>query len=449
MNILGWEHWKVLRGDEKGPDYSFTAEYLLRPTDCPLCDASEPGFVSRGIVTGEIRDTLIHNKRVGIRIKKRRWRCHSCEGTFTDSPPELDAHRQMTARLVEALKVESFEQPFSSLADRYGISEGTVRNIFGEELNRHDEQWAPDPPEVLGIDEVHLGGYRFVAANLGAPRAALLEILPNRNRSTVEDFFAREGWCDQVRVVAMDMWAPYRIAVKAHLPHAAIVIDRFHVIKIATVIVDQIRKRVLQVATAKERRLLQGSQQVLRRRKSRLNELELEALEQWRLVSGELVLAYELKEALDEIYEAGDREEGQERLDAWLASIPPELATAFDAQVKSLQNWSEEILNYIEHRVTNAATERLNRFIRLTNELGNGYSFRVLRGRMLYGTPRVLDKYWGSPDPVTAIPGSMAFGLGSDTGRSMGADLEWLTTQMETRSGKWADPMLWRADSVG
>ena len=48
------------------------------------------------------------------------------------------------------------------------------------------------------------------------------------------------------------------------------------------------------------------------------------------------------------------------------------------------KNWNAEILNYFEHRVTNAYTESLNSLIRVMNRMGRGYSFEALRAKMLF-----------------------------------------------------------------
>ena len=57
--------------------------------------------------------------------------------------------------------------------------------------------------------------------------------------------------------------------------------------------------------------------------------------------------------------------------------------------VKASRNWEDEILNYFAtgKEVTNALTESLNRKIRDKNRDGRGYSFDVLRGKILFSTP--------------------------------------------------------------
>lgn len=47
---------------------------------------------------------------------------------------------------------------------------------------------------------------------------------------------------DQVQYVATDMWVPYRDAVSAALPEAIIVIDKFHVARVADNAMGKARK---------------------------------------------------------------------------------------------------------------------------------------------------------------------------------------------------------------
>ncbi len=53
---------------------------------------------------------------------------------------------------------------------------------------------------------------------------------------------------DRVRIVTMDMWAPYRDAVQQTLPNALIVVDRWHVQKEIGKALDAVRVRLRNAA---------------------------------------------------------------------------------------------------------------------------------------------------------------------------------------------------------
>ena len=53
---------------------------------------------------------------------------------------------------------------------------------------------------------------------------------------------------------------------------------------------------------------------------------------------------------------------------------------------KTGDNWKREIFNYFECTITNAYTESINNVIKSIEKAGKGYSYEVLRAKVLYGT---------------------------------------------------------------
>jgi transposase len=62
------------------------------------------------------------------------------------------------------------------------------------------------------------------------------------------------------------------------------------------------------------------------------------------------------------------------------------VAEAFQPILTAWGNWEEQILGYFDHQVTNAYTESMNNLIRAVSRLGRGYSFEVLRAKMLFSS---------------------------------------------------------------
>ncbi|MFZ8286734.1 transposase, partial [Staphylococcus aureus] len=74
---------------------------------------------------------------------------------------------------------------------------------------------------------------------------------------------------------AMDMWTPYRDAVQTVLPDARIVIDKFHVVRMANDALEKVRKGLREQLTPKQRRGLMHDRFVLLKRERDLNDQEL------------------------------------------------------------------------------------------------------------------------------------------------------------------------------
>jgi transposase len=84
------------------------------------------------------------------------------------------------------------------------------------------------------------------------------------------------------------------------------------------------------------------------------------------------------------IYDAQTKEEALILYQAWSKEVTPEFQAAFGAILTAWRNWQPYILNYFDHRITNAFTESLNNLIRVMNRLGRGYSFEALRAKVLF-----------------------------------------------------------------
>jgi len=97
-----------------------------------------------------------------------------------------------------------------------------------------------------------------------------------------------------------------------------------------------------------------------------------------------LAEAHALKEGFLSIWDQRDRPSAQHAYEKWLGNIPPELQSPFKELTTAMKNWHEEVFNYFEQPITNAYTEAVNGLAKLMNRMGRGYSFEVIRARLLY-----------------------------------------------------------------
>jgi len=94
--------------------------------------------------------------------------------------------------------------------------------------------------------------------------------------------------------------------------------------------------------------------------------------------------AHALKEGFLSIWDQKTRPAAEAACAKWQANIPTELAATFKDLTTAVHNWHDEIFAYFEQPITNAYTESVNRVAKDMNRMGRGYSFEVLRARMLY-----------------------------------------------------------------
>jgi transposase len=388
-NILNLKHYKVLAVEECEHDYHICAETTVDPEQCPHCQAQE--FVKFGRKEQLVRDLPIHGKRVGIYVDTKRFRCKSCGRTFLERLPEVDDKRQMTNRLIDWMGKTSIKKTFASIAEDIGVTEGTVKAVFNDYVNALEKQVRFETPQWMGMDEIHLIKPRGVITNI--ENNTVVDVLPNRNKDTIIKYLQGLENKASIKVCAIDMWSPYRDAIKQVLPHATIVIDKFHVVRMANNALDTVRKSLRAELEPKQRRYLKNDRFILLKRRKELSDQEELIMSGWLNNYPQLALAYTAKEAFYEIYDAPNLIEANRRYSEWRTMIKPEIAGAFADLIRAFDNWQPYILNYFQYPVTNAYTESLNNLIRVMNRLGRGYSFEALRAKILFSEGSHKIKY--------------------------------------------------------
>lgn len=107
-------------------------------------------------------------------------------------------------------------------------------------------------------------------------------------------------------------------------------------------------------------------------------------METWTGAFPQLLVAYEHKERFYGIWDATTQPQAEAVMDA----IPKDQREIWSDLVRAVGNWREEIMTYFETdmSVANAYTESINRLAKDKNRDGRGYTFEVMRARMLYTT---------------------------------------------------------------
>lgn len=382
-DILHMAFYRAIEVRENDLDYLILAQSTVPPTCCPACQSLE--YNKHGTREPVFMDIPIHGKRVGIKVIRQRYRCKSCSNVFIDPLIGMNEIHMMTARLVKFIQEESIKRTFTSIAEDVGVDERVIRNIFRDYIKVQEATYKPETPEWLGIDEIHLvGNPRCVLTNVR--ERTLIDMLKTRTKPVVVDYLLKMPDRQRIQVVTMDMWQPYREAVEACLPQAKIVVDRYHVVRMANKGLDECRKALKAGMTTTQRRQLMRDRYVLLKRKKDLEAKDLLLLSTWLDNIPTLKIAYELKEMFCDIYELPDKKQAMDKYDTWrdTLSANSNLELHFEELTTAMGNWREPIFNYFDFQITNAYTESMNSLIKIANRIGRGYSFEVIRAKMLF-----------------------------------------------------------------
>ena len=265
----------------------------------------------------------------------------------------------------------------AAVAEREGLHPETVKGIFQRWARRAEKQRQYTLVRCLGVDEISLrkGHQQFALVLSDLERHCVIAVLPERSQKAFEAWL--EGLSEverrSIRLVAMDMWGPYRGVVRSKLPQAEIVADRFHVTKQLNDALGKIRRR-LQAANPASYERLKGIRWILVRRRTELKPEEEDKLQAALDAFPELRTAYLLKERFVAIADKiQDRAQAERFLRAWVYEAQASGLVQLVKFTQTLQHWWEEFLNYFNEGFTSGVVEGLNNAIRGTIRRAYGY----------------------------------------------------------------------------
>lgn len=122
-------------------------------------------------------------------------------------------------------------------------------------------------PEAIGIDEISIRKghtYRIVVSDLEKRRPIFLGGA-DRSEESMDLFYRSLGprKAQKIRLAVMDMWKAFEKSAKKNIPQAAILYDKFHVIRHLGNALDRVRKQEYRRATEKDRKFIKGQKYTL------------------------------------------------------------------------------------------------------------------------------------------------------------------------------------------
>jgi transposase len=363
----------------------------------------------------EIHVRLEHEKEGGFTCPECGLDCavydHSPERVWRD----LDTHRASTLIhcglprvLCEEHGVQNVKVPWADPHSRYtrlfeaqiinllgltkcqvrtarfmGLTERQVHGVIRKAVKRGLARRKETPLKRLGIDEksFHRGHvYASVLSDLDGNR--VLEVRLERTLdASVELVCEGVAFPLQVECVSMDMWEAYASAAKQVFPHADVVHDRFHIAKYLNDAVDLTRK-------SEQAKLLRNGDWTLRNSrflwvKNTENHTAKQSERFKSLLGADLntAKAWALKETFKAFFQSDNVAEAEQFLADWIAEVDNTKNRHLLKVAKMLQSHKEGLLNYVKHRVTNAAAEALNSMIQEIKTIARGFrrfeSFRI------------------------------------------------------------------------
>jgi transposase len=365
---------RVLQTDlTQADEFILTVESTLTTTTCRRCGRTltEQHGEDRSRL---LRHLPILGRVVYLRIRPKRFRCPYCDDhpTTTQELAWYDPNALHTKAYERHLIVQLVNSTVTDVVAKEDVSSDALLGILDRWIATTIDWSALEPFSVLGIDEIALKkGHRDFVAVLSAKTANgclhVLAILPDRLKATVTVWLQAipEQHRRRIQTVCSDMWEGYVSAVEEALPHATIVIDRFHVARHYRDAVDTLRKQELRRLRATLPDEMQDELKHIlwpsRKRPSDLDDEEQAQLERFLLHSPALRQAITLREELTTIFDtARSKPDGLRRIRFWRQRVSKSNLRCFDGFLSLLDTWLDLIANYFIDHQTSAFVEGLN-----------------------------------------------------------------------------------------
>lgn len=354
---------------------------------CPDCHHLSEAVHQRHLRL--VRDLSLWEMACYLEFEIRRFECEACGGVFTERLESIGYNSRYTRRYEAYIFDQVRQTDVQAVQRQEGIGEKAVTGVFEREMKRRLAQAGQPAVRVLGVDEIslkkHHGQYVLILSDL--ERGCVIDVLPDRLKATLQGWFddLSEQERQAIEVVSMDMHQPFADAVKAKLPQAQVVADRFHVMKNLLACITKARREIQAHADEETKACLKGIRWLLLTNQDNLDDKRRETLAQALEASQELQTLYELKEDFRTLFESNhNRTDAKQALQAWIERARATHLSSLRPFLTTLHNWGTQILNYFHHRITQGFVEGMNNKIKLVKRRCFGFrNFENFRLRVL------------------------------------------------------------------
>jgi transposase len=342
---------------------------------CPECGTAsrsydhQPERCWRHLDTCQYRTVLharpprIECQRHGVRVIKLPW---------------AEAASRFTA-LFERLAIDWLRAASQkAVGEHLGLSWDEIHGIMERAVARGLRRREAEPLPALGIDEkAFRKGQKYFTLVNDLRRPRVLHVAEDRTQGSLDGFWKtlNEAQLDSIEAVAMDMWDPYVASVKEHVAGAEkkIVFDKFHIAKHLGEAVDRVRRQENKTLRAAGDDRLAGTRYDWLRHPAAMepkDRREFAALKNSNLKTAR---AWALKEAGMALFAYIYERPARKHFRWWYGwAMRSRLQPMMEAG-RLLKRRLENILTYLHHRITNAASESINSKIQWVKYTARGF----------------------------------------------------------------------------
>jgi transposase len=380
--ILGIEApWFVERVElnlAKGEVHIWLEHHDMIHWRCPECGADcklydhQPERQWRHLDTCQYR-TILHAKpprsqcsEHGARVVKLAWAEPSSRFTM----------------LFEGLAIEWLKQASqSAVARQLKLSWDEIHHLLERAVKRGLQRRKAEPLPHLGVDEKSFSrGHRYFTLVNDLVERRVLYVAEDRTQASLDGFWATltAEQRQSIEAVAMDMWDPYVNSVRAHVEDAdgKIVFDKFHIAKHLGEALDKVRRRENKTLRAAGDDRLVGTRYDWLKHPAGMEPADRKEFAALRDSALKTARAWALKEEMMAFFTYTYERPARKHFRWWYGWAVRSRLEPMKEVARMLYRRFENIITYLQHRITNAASESINSKIQWVKYTARGFRSR-------------------------------------------------------------------------
>jgi len=257
------------------------------------------------------------------------------------------------------------------------LSFDALHHIMSKAVKRGLSQRDDENIQHIGIDEKSMKrGHNYLSVLSDTKGRRVIDVSEGRTIKAAKALINNgltENQKAGITAVSMDMWKAFINAVQKELPSAAIVHDKFHIIKYLNDAVDKTRRAEAHKLQKSDDPTLVKTKYLFLKNQENMTDKQLTRFKEIQELNLATSQAWAAKENFKEFFNCATINEAKIFFSEWYEDISKRSLTKMITVGKMLSAHSEGLLNFIEHPITNAVAEWLNGKIQEIKTIGRGF----------------------------------------------------------------------------
>jgi transposase len=268
----------------------------------------------------------------------------------------------------------------TEVAKMMGISWRTVGNIVERVVTDKLDPKRLDGLKCIGVDEFsYRKRHNYITTVVDHETRRIVWAEEGKSSETLDAFFEELGEerAGQIEIVTADMSAAFTKSIRDKAPKAEIVYDLFHVLKLASEAVDEVRREKVQqlksLDDTEEAAAIKKSRYALLKNPWDLSDKEWDKLSAVQKHNAPLYRAYLLKESLAAVFQETSLDDAARELERWLAWASRSKLKPFVKVARTIREHKTGVLAYVSTKLTNGLVEGFNNKLRMIARRAFGF----------------------------------------------------------------------------